>query len=231
MGETESAPDPPRVRPCVINAIKCVINPDCQIQALGCRIGVNDERMRIVSYGMRARYARAKVEAMDILKTIEKEGLMRTTVSSANKKESRPEWYKKAAQVLSEGKPKCRYSNDYLELGVRILLSIIEDNEPNVRVLLSAIKATFDTLPRKKVTTKAGREVEVIEGIYCPSQFRSTAEGRDYYGAYGVASILLHNAKLAESLRSEYRKLLAGSIVKPSTVSPAEKAMLKKLVK
>ena len=171
---------------------------------------------------------------MDILKAIEKEGLMRATTTKATEKAARPEWYKKASAMLAEGKVKCRYSNDYLELGVKTLLLIIEDDEPNVRVLLSAIKATFDTLPRKKVTTKAGREVEVIEGIYCPSQFRSTAEGRDYYGAYGTASILLHNYKLAESLRAEYRKLLAGAVVKPAAatpISPAQKAMLKKLVK
>lgn len=187
--------------------------------------------MRIVSYGMRARYARAKAGGMDILKAIEREGLMRATTAKATEKAARPEWYKKASAMLAEGKAKCRYSNDYLQLGVNILLTIIEDSEPDVRTLLAAIKATFDTLPRKKVTTKAGREVEVIEGIYCPSQFRSTAEGRDYYGSYGVATILLHSFNLAEALRSEYRKLLAGSVAKQSTVSPAAKAELKKLAK
>jgi hypothetical protein len=171
---------------------------------------------------------------MDILKVIEKEGLMRATVASA-KKENRPAWYRQASAMLAEGKVKCRYSNDYLELGVRVLLTIIEDSEPDVRTLLSAIKATFDVLPRKEVVTKNGKTVQVIAGVYSPAQFRSTAEGRDYYGAYGVANILLHNAKLAESLRAEYRKMLAGSIAKPAAaapaISPTEKAMLKKLVK
>ncbi|DBA35026.1 TPA_asm: hypothetical protein vir526_00061 [Caudoviricetes sp. vir526] len=203
----------------------------CQIPARGSRIGVNDERMRIVSYGMRARYARAKVGIMDILKAIEREGLMRATVSSANKQESRPEWYKKAVEFMAENRLKCSTSEDYLRLGAQVIVLLIEDNEPNLRTVLRAIKATFDTLPRKKVTTKAGREVEVIEGIYCPSQFRSTAEGRDYRGVYGVASILLHNYKLAEQLRSEYRKLLAGSVMKPVAVEPTVKAELKRLVK
>ena len=202
-------------------------------------IWVNNERTLVVSYGMRARYARAKVGIMDIIKMIEREGLMRSTTAAANK-ENKPEWYRRAAAALAEGRPKCKYSNDYLELGVKTLLLIIEDDEPNVRILLSAIKAVFDTLPRKEVQTKSGRTVQVIDGIYCPSQFRSTAEGRDYYGAYGTASILLHNYKLAESLRAEYRKLLAGAVVKPaaatisppaSKISPADKAALKRLVK
>jgi hypothetical protein len=172
---------------------------------------------------------------MDILKVIEREGLMRaTTTAAAANKENKPEWYRRAAAALAEGRPKCKYSNDYLELGVKTLLLIIEDDEPNVRVLLSAIKAVFDTLPRKEVQTKSGRTVQVIEGIYSPAQFRSTAEGRDYYGAYGVANILVHSAKLAEQLRVEYRKLIAGAVVKPAAaaaISPAQKAMLKKLVK
>jgi hypothetical protein len=178
-----------------------------------------------------ARGKRAKGRIMDVLKAIEREGLMRATTTKATEKAARPEWYKKASAMLAEGKVKCRYSNDYLELGVKTLLLIIEDDEPNVRVLLSAIKATFDTLPRKEVTTKSGKTVQVIAGVYSPSQFRSTAEGRDYYGAYGVANILLHNVKLAESLRSEYRKLLAGSVVKPAAAAPSVKAELKRLAK
>jgi hypothetical protein len=45
---------------------------------------------------------------------------------------------------------------------------------------------------------------------------------------------MLHNYKLAESLRAEYRKLLAGAVVKPTAaaaISPAQKAALKRLVK
>ena len=194
-------------------------------------IWINDERTRIVSYGMRARYARAKVDGMDILKAIEKEGLMRTTTAKATEKAARPEWYKKASAMLAEGKAKCRYSNDYLELGIRTILAIIEDNEPDVRTLLAAIKNTFAVLPRKEVTTKSGKTVQVIAGVYSPAQFRSTAEGKDYYGSYGVATILLHSFKLAESLRSEYRKLLAGAVVKPAAVSPSVKAELKRLAK
>ena len=108
---------------------------------------------------------------------------------------------------------------------------LIEDDAANLRTVLRAIKATFDTLPRKVVVSRTGKEVEVIEGVYTRSNFRTTAEGVDYRGVYGVASILLHNYKLAEQLRTEYRKLLAGSMAQPSTVTPAEKAMLKKLVK
>ena len=179
--------------------------------------------------GMRAR----RKETMDILKAIEREGLMRAAVSSANKKESRPSWYVKAVEYMAENRPKCSTSEDYLRLGAQIVLLLIEDNEPNLRTVLRAIKAVFDTLPRKVVTSKrTGKEVEVIEGVYTRSNFRTTAEGQDFRGVYGVASILLHDFHLAESLRAEYRKLLAGSVVKPSaSVSPAVKAELKKLVK
>jgi hypothetical protein len=181
---------------------------------------------------MESRGARERVGIMDILKAIEREGLMRATVSSANKQESRPEWYKKAVEYMAENRPKCTTSDDYLRLGAQIVLLLIEDSEPNMRNVLQAIKAVFDTLPRKEVVSKrTGKSVNVIDGVYTRSNFRSTAEGVDYRGVYGVASILLHNFTLAEQLRTEYRKLLAGSIVTPSTVTPSLKAELKKLVK
>lgn len=167
---------------------------------------------------------------MDILKAIEKEGLL-SVKTSATVKSEKPSWYGKAVEHMVEGKPKCSTSEDYIRLGAEIILMLIEDDAPAMKTVLQAIKATFDTLPRKKVTTKAGKEVEVIEGIYTRSNFRTTAEGQDFRGVYGVASILLHDFNLAEALRSEYRKLLAGSVVKPSTVSPSVKAELKRLVK
>lgn len=168
---------------------------------------------------------------MDLLKAIEREGLLSVKANTVAKSE-RPEWYVKAVKRMEEGKPKCTKSEDYVRLGAEIVLILLEDDAPVMRTVLQAIKATFDTLPRKEVVSKrTGRTVNVIDGVYARGNFRSTAEGVDYRGVYGVASILLHNYKLAEALRSEYRKLLAGSMAIPSTVSPAEKAMLKRLVK
>lgn len=180
---------------------------------------------------MRARYARAKVGIMDLLKAIEKEGLLNVKLSMTVKSE-KPSWYGKAVEYMAENRPKCSTSEDYLRLGAQIIVLLIEDDEPNLRTVLRAIKATFDTLPRKEVVSKrTGKSVNVIDGVYTRSNFRTTAEGSDYRGVYGVASILLHNYKLAEQLRSEYRKLLAGSVMKPVAVAPTVKAELKRLVK
>jgi hypothetical protein len=187
--------------------------------------------MRIVSYGMRARYARAKVGIMDLLKAIEKEGLLSARTNTVAKSE-RPSWYGKAVKHMAENRAKCSTSEDYIRLGAEIVLLLIEDNEPSMKTVLQAIKSTFASLPRKVVISKrTGKQVEVIEGVYTRSNFRTTAEGQDFRGIYGCASIFLHDFHLAESLRAEYRKLLAGSIVKPSTVSPSVKAELKKLAK
>jgi hypothetical protein len=168
---------------------------------------------------------------MDLLKAIEREGLLNVRTSTIAKSE-RPSWYGKAVEYMAENKPKCSTSEDYLRLGAQIIVLLIEDDEPNLRTVLRAIKAVFDTLPRKEVISKrTGKSINVIDGVYSRSNFRSTAEGVDYRGIYGVASILLHDFTLAELLRTEYRKLLAGSVVKPSTVSPSLKAELKKLAK
>jgi hypothetical protein len=187
--------------------------------------------MRIVSYGMRARYARAKVDGMDLLKAIEREGLL--NAKSMTVKSDKPSWYGKAVEHMAENRAKCSTSEDYIRLGAEIVLLLIEDNEPSMKTVLQAIKSTFASLPRKVVISKrTGKQVEVIEGVYTRSNFRTTAEGQDFRGIYGCASIFLHDFHLAESLRAEYRKLLAGSIVKPAaSVSPAVKAELKKLVK
>ena len=178
---------------------------------------------------MRARYARERVDGMDILKAVEKEGLLNVRTVTVAKSE-KPSWFGKAVKHMAENRPKCSTSDDYLRLGAEIVLILLEDDAPVMRTVLQAIKATFDTLPRKVVVSRTGKEVEVIEGVYTRSNFRTTAEGLDYRGVYGVASILLHDFTLAEQLRSEYRKLLAGSMAQPSTVTPAEKAMLKRLV-
>ena len=181
---------------------------------------------------MKARAVSArKAEAMDILKAIEKEGLLSVKTSTTVKSE-KPSWYGKAVEHMAEGRPKCSTSEDYIRLGAEVVLLLIEDNEPSMKTVLRAIKATFDTLPRKVVTSKrSGKEVEVIEGVYTRSNFRTTAEGQDFRGVYGVASIFLHNFHLAEQLRAEYRKLLAGSVVKPAAAAPSVKAELKRLAK
>lgn len=187
--------------------------------------------MLAVFQWMRARYACAKVGIMDLLKAIEKEGLL-SVKTSATVKSGKPSWYGKAVEHMAEGRPRCSTSEDFIRLGAEVVLLLIEDSEPNMRNVLQAIKAVFDTLPRKVVTSKrTGRQVEVIDGVYARGNFRTTAEGQDFRGVYGVASILLHDFNLAEALRSEYRKLLAGSVVKQSTVSPSVKAELKKLAK
>lgn len=178
---------------------------------------------------------------MDILKVIEKEGLLNVATVKSTGKTTRPEWYTSAQKHVSESKLNCNTSEDYLRLGAETILillgeSLSDTNKLDMKVILKAIKETFAPLPREDIVTKAGKTVNVIKGVYSRSNFRSTAEGVDYKGVYGVATILLHNFDLAESLRAEYRKLISGAVVKPAAapapaISPAQKAMLKKLVK
>jgi hypothetical protein len=172
---------------------------------------------------------------MDILKVIEKEGLLNVATPKMNKV-GKPEWYTSAQKYADVNRTACQTSEDFLRLGAEVVLlllgeELIDTSKINMKVVLQAIKNTFATLPREDVVTKTGKTVNVIKGVYSRSNFRSTAEGVDYKGVYGVATILLHNFDLAEQLRTEYKKLLAGSVVKPSTVSPALKSELKKLAK
>jgi hypothetical protein len=171
------------------------------------------------------------MDGMDVLKVIEKEGLL-SVRSNVTVKSERPSWYGKSVEFMTENRSKCSTSEDYLRLGAQVVLILIEDDEPSMKTLLKAIKSTFDTLPRKEVISKrTGKTVQVIDGVFSRSNFRTTAEGIDYRGIYGVASILLHDFHLAEILRAEYRKLLAGSVAKPAAIPPALKAELKKLTK